>query len=550
MLKKTGTLLLVSFCICFHYCLQGKERRCKEQVSLYTATLKKGPPYLRSCKIEQINKFNRLFGDFFYVNEKMEILPLKDASYSFDEFFKSLYDNNWNTDFDENLDENRMLKQDFPNVITMNLKFKTQGDLILESSQVKEMKPEVVKPPRKKHLYASDTVQKINAYYRNLTMVQQKAVGKTGVIDSINRELSEAVQELAFKEEYDENGYKLRKFAMEINEKIKRYNIKHIYFFAHGYNVPHSLAQMQGNRLLKQIRTQHTDTILFIRIFWRGGDAKKLKVRRKCVNDRLVLQKVIYKDEMSLKNASGFKKKTSEAVECGHALRRLLTLLEDGSIEEDKRTFHLLSHSLGAVVLSHCLVNDISPLRYKTDDLIRITKDAHYVLDADWMRRADSVISAGKCKWLWGHKKCRREKEEALEDITFMRETRLPSLHIKVFMNAPAIPGVPLFQFADVCRYYKFVAGYNTFDPTLAKRFFKKKTLISGKFSHIAGNTSLGLNSHNEVGQTEFLISMNKLKNPNYGFKGYRTSNFFEHDLFFYMQHPLFTNALKDFTSR
>src|SRR3569832_2945222 len=124
-----------------------------------------------------------------------------------------------------------------------------------------------------------------------------------------------------------------------------------------------------------------------------------------------------------------------------------------------------------------------------------------------------------------------------------MRETQLPSLHIKIFMNAPAIPGVPLFQFADVCRYYKFVAGYNTFDPTLAKRFFNKKTLISGKFSHLAGNTSLGLNSHNEVGQTEFMISMNKLKNPDYGFKGSRTSNFFEHDLFYYMQHPLFAIA-------
>jgi hypothetical protein len=93
------------------------------------------------------------------------------------------------------------------------------------------------------------------------------------------------------------------------------------------------------------------------------------------------------------------------------------------------------------------------------------------------------------------------------------------------------------------------MVGYNIFDPTLAKRFAGKKTLISGKLSYAAGNTSLGLNYKNEVGKTEFLINTNQLKSPNFFFKGYRTSNFFEHDLFFYMQHPLFTNALKVFTA-
>jgi hypothetical protein len=541
MLKQTGIFFLLIFCLCFHPSLRAKgDLRSNEHVL-------NPPSYLSKCQIEQINKFNRLFGDYFYANERMEIIPLKDASYSFDEFYKLVYTDNWNNTFGDNLDENRMLKQDFPNVITMNLKFKTDGEFFLESSHPVETKKTEMKPAlKKKQLYASDTVQKINAYYRNLTMVQQKNAKDLSRIDSIDKKLSEAVQGLAYNAEYDENGYNLQKFAQEIKEKIKRYNIRHIYFFAHGYNVPHALAQMQGNRLLKQIRTLHTDTILFIRIFWRGGDAKKLKVKRKVENGQLVLKKVIYKDELSFKNASGFKTKTKEAIECGHALRRLMTLLEDGPVETDPRTFHMLSHSLGAVLLSHCLVNDISPIRYKPDELIQITKEAHYVLDAQWLRRADSLIYEGKCK----RRKCRNDREEALKLITFMRETRLPSLNVKVFMNAPAIPGVPLFQFADVCRYYKFVAGFNTFDPTLAKRFFKKKTLISGKFSHIAGNTSLGLNSQNEVGQTEFLISMNKLKNPNYCFKGCRTSNFFEHDLFFYMQHPLFNNALKDFTSR
>lgn len=548
MLKPAALLIMLSFCLGVHSYLFGREAPVKGEKR--QVTVHAGPKVLSNCQIDQINKFNRLFGDYFYVNENMEILPLKDTSYSFDDFFKLVYNDNWNTAFNENLDENRILKQDFSNVITMNLKFGDNGEFFLESSKPKEIKKEETKPlSSKKPLYASDTVQKINAYYRSLNAMQ-KTASNISKQDSIDKKLSEALQGLAYKEEYDENGYKLQKFALEIKEKIKRYNIKHIYFFAHGYNVPHSLAQMQGNRLLKQLNNMHSDTILFIRIFWKGGDKKKLEVKRKIVNGHLILQEVVYKDKLSFKNASGFKNKTKEAIECGHALRRLLTQLEDGPVETDPRTFHLMSHSLGAVLLSHCLVNDISPIRFKTDELIQITKDAHYVLDAQWMRRADSLMDAGKCRKLWRRKTCREEREEALRQITFMREARLPALNVKVFMNAPAIPGVPLFQFADVCRNYKFVAGFNTFDPTLAKRFFKKKTLISGKFSHIAGNTSLGLNSQNEVGQTEFLIRMNRLKNPNYCFKGCRTSNFFEHDLFYYMQHPLFSNALKEFTFR
>jgi hypothetical protein len=544
MRRELHLLCILVFCICMHSSLHASNTKGGGDKG---ASVKKDPLDLSNCEIEQINKFNRLFGDYFYVNENMEIRALKDTTYSFDDFYKFVREQNWNTEFDTNLDESPILRQDFPNVITMNLKFKAGGEFFQEASRPKEEKWEELKF-KKKQLFESDTMQKINAYYRNLNNVQQKADGSKA--DSIDKLLTQAFQGLAYNQQYDENGYNLQKFAADIKEKIKKHHIKHIYFFAHGYNVPHALAQMQGHRLLKQIRTLHTDTILFVRVFWKGGDAKKLKVKRKMVGNRLVLKKVVYKDKISLKNAIGFRRKTKEATKCGHALRRLLSLLEDGPVETDPRTFHLLSHSMGAVILSHCLVNDISPIRYKTDELIRITKEAHYVLDSYWMRRADSLLYAGDCKRFPGRRKCMERRAEALRDITYMRETLLPALNIRVFMNAPAIPGVPLFRFADVCRHYKFIAGFNTFDPTLAKRFFNKKILVSGKFSRIAGNTSLGLNSHNEIGQTEFLISMNKLKNPNYCFRGYRTSNFFEHDLFYYMQHPLFMNALKDFTTR
>ncbi len=511
--------------------------------------LKKEPEQLSNDEIEQINKFNRLFGDYFYVNQHMEILPLKDTLYSFSDFYREVRINNWSTNFENNLDENPVLMNPYSNVITMNLKFEEEG-FFPELPFPKQQKRDEPKL-QSSGVFMSDTIQKINTYYRTPVTENQNKDSITRRTDAvISGKIAETLKSIAYVKKYDENGYNLKNFALDVLNKIDKYQIRHIYFFAHGYNVPYSLAQIQGNRLLKQIYRQHpNENILFIRIFWKGGEAKKLNVKTRNVNGHLMLKKIQYKDKISIKNATGFKKKAKEAIKCGYSLRRLLHLLELGDGATDKRTFHLFSHSMGAVMLSHSLMNDISYIRYKPTELVKITKQARYVLDSSWMYRADSLMNAATCK---GLKKvfcsCSKERNEALEYISFMRYTRLPELNVRIFMNAPAIPGVQLFQFADVCKSYNFMVGYNLYDPTLAKRFAGKKTLISGKLSHAAGNTSLGLNYNNEVGQTEFLINRNLLKSPNFCFKGYRTSNFFEHDLFFYMQHPLFINAMKIFT--
>jgi hypothetical protein len=187
--------------------------------------------------------------------------------------------------------------------------------------------------------------------------------------------------------------------------------------------------------------------------------------------------------------------------------------------------------------------------------MVRITKDARFVLDSGWLFQANELLYSGtRLDFLRV-----RRKKAAKEFISFMSANRLPDLKIKIFMNAPAIPGVQLFQFVNLCHRYKFIIGYNPYDPVLAKRFIAKGTLVSGKLSGTAGKTTLGLNYKNEVGQTEFLFDKykrqqeilfgrNVMEDEQSVFAGYKTSNFFEHDLFFYTQHPLFINALKLFT--
>lgn len=526
------------------------------------------PSQLTSKQIDRLNKFNRLFGDYFYANERLEITPAKGIPLDFNEFYRVVKDSNWNSKFDHNLDApNSILRENFKNVITMNMNFNEHG--LLEPLPIENKKP--IKPAdlndKKKKLFVTDTVQKIYLKYaeqsvneqkkinaskrKDTTSIQQQskiALQKAYSLDSaIKAETQRVLQQVKYNKETDPNGYELNRFSLAAIDSIKKYKIKHIYFFAHGYNVPRALAQLQGNRLLERISKEENGNVLFIRIFWQGGDAKKLSVKRKYEGNQLVLKKIRYRDEISLRNARNFGKKKSEAIECGASLRLLLDIFEQDSLAKHC-TYSLMSHSLGAALICHSVINNISQIRYRPDDIVRITQETKYVLNDEWMRRADSLMSAGRCSWLKNVLfNTDRKKKEAWDYISFMRCTPLPQLKIKVFMNAPAVPGVQLFQFSDLSKNYSFIVGYNGYDPTLAKRFAGKSTLISGKLAYAGKNTSLGLNYNNEVGKTDFLITTNVLRKPWFSFKGYQTSTFFEHDLFFYLQHPLFVNALTDY---
>jgi hypothetical protein len=528
------------------------------------------PRQLSLKQIDRINKFNRLFGDYFNVNEHMQIEPAKSPYPDFNTFYAEVRNNNWNSQYEHNLDAgNSILRQTVANVITMNLNFKDNG--LIEPVPIdmnKQTKP--TEAEKKKELFVSDTIQKIYTKYANQSAVAQKkmppskkkdtvsiqqlnkqAIQRAHALDSIvHVETQRVLQQVKYNKEADPNGYDLYQFSLAVIDTLKKYNIKHIYFFAHGYNVPRSLAQLQGNRLMERIAKQEKGNILFIRIFWQGGDAKKLTVKQKQDGDLLLLKKMKYKDEISFRNARNFGRKKDEAIKCGASLRILLGCFELDSVAK-KCTYSLMSHSLGAALICHSVINNISQIKYRPDELVKITQETKYVLNDEWVRRADSLMSADNCNWLQDLLfNCSKKKKAAWDYISFMKCTPLPNLKIKVFMNAPAVPGVQLFQFSDLTKNYTFIVGYNGYDPTLAKRFAGKSTLISGKLAYAGKNTSLGLNYNNEVGKTDFLITTNILRKPEFIFKGYRTSTFFEHDFFYYMQHPLFMNALNDFVKQ
>ena len=74
-------------------------------------------------KLANINAFNSILGNYFFVDANSNILPrCTNNEISFDTLY-SLIKNNFNTDFTYNLESRPELKSPSPNVITLNLKF-------------------------------------------------------------------------------------------------------------------------------------------------------------------------------------------------------------------------------------------------------------------------------------------------------------------------------------------------------------------------------------------------------------------------------------------
>lgn len=480
-------------------------------------------------ELKKINTFNRLFGDYFYVNDRLEIIPHQQGHKSFDTFYSTVRQKNWGAQFENNLENDTFLRYEGDHILLLNLKLREGGVFFEEPTSTTNLEKKKTKSGKNKFYLSSQSLED----YRQI----KKTLSKKD--SSLNLKLNDFFAKNEYDSVQDRSGYELREFSKKVSKLIKEHSIKHVYFFVHGYNVPHSLAQMQGNKLLDPITSYHgKENILFIRVFWEAGNYKHLHVSTKKQNGVLKLSKITYKDELSLKNATGFSKKKKEAVNCGYAIRRLLNMLQNNKTASNC-TYHFISHSLGAVVVSNALINDISPICYKKKEILEITEQMKGRLNLCWIQRIDSLLNKGSVTAFK-----QKKRANARRIIVFMGRNDLPDLKVTVFMNAPAIPGVPLFQFADMSKSYNFTIGHNLFDPILAKRFFLKQTMLSGFLSGFVGNTRLGVNYNNEVGQTEFLINTSPCKSKDFVLKGYRTSNFFEHDIFYYIQHPQFAFTL------
>ena len=340
---------------------------------------------------------------------------------------------------------------------------------------------------------------------------------------------------------HDKNGVLIRQTAQTIVNTILDNDVKHVYFFAHGYNVPHSLAQMQGNRFISMINNSHpNEKVLFIRVFWEGGSRKELEVLFDSTATGFHLQKIVYRDERSAKNAKDFKPAKAEAVLCGFSLRRLLNCIASDTSAR-KLPFYFIAHSMGGSLTTAALINDLATLKYQEDAIKTIIHRIDVEKKVSWHDSVFTTIMANSKKPVG--------RDEARLAVMFMKYESPPDLNIRVFLNAPSLPGVDLFRFADLSKRYKFYIGHNLYDPALAKRFFFRSYMLSGFMARTNGNTSLGLNYENEVGRTEYFVKNNPNRLDHFDVNGFRTSTYFEHDVFFYMKHPLFNRAFNSFIS-
>jgi len=503
---------------------------------------------LNSCRLKTIERFNTLFGDHYVVNEQMQIKPVDSAvNYSFKALYAQVKTNNWDYEsvFKTNLDATRELGNRYKDVLTLNLKLSPRGVYYNEFGRSADAE----------------------AYYQNFKSADANFfLSKEEMADYMKA----MVQDLDAKTRTNENqqvdktknGKKndpdvrnLLVFFDTLRATVKRHNIGSVYFFIHGYNVTHSLAQMQGNKVIARIHQNKADRndtskALFVRVFWDAGTRKNLSVKTTQANGQLVLKKMVYSDKKSLGNAFGFSKKRNEGTECGYTIRRILmSAAADKELKE--LNYNFVTHSLGAMVATECLVNDLSVIRYRKRKIEKIMKGFGYVVG---YRQIDSVkyMVANYRRARKGKMPVCKRRKRAFEQIVFLRHTyQLPGLQVKAFMNAPAIGGNKPYRYANVRKDYHFFVGYNRYDPTLAKRFLFKNTMLSGALSRTAGPTTLGLNFDNEVGQTAFSIDKKRqidaARSKGFTFIGFNSSNYFQHDLFYYMKHPLFNRVFNNF---
>ncbi|MDX2174410.1 MAG: hypothetical protein SFY56_15010 [Bacteroidota bacterium] len=484
-----------------------------------------------SKKLANINAFNSILGNYFYVDANLSILPrCTNNDISFDTLY-ALIKNNFNTNFNYNLESRQELKSPSSNVITLNLKFDKNGCCINETRRT-------FKKDKNKTYFVFSRKQIDSVFWR------------TKNYSAITN--GEQFNELLT---LDENGRNLSLLADQINDTVNKLNISNIVFFVHGYNVPHSLAQLQGNQLISTLAQLHPDKkYLFIRVFWDGGDRKKFSVRyKKNKTGELKLKCFTYKNTISLTNGLKFGEKRKQASDYGISLRRLLVLLQQYDALKSKQ-YYMVTHSLGAIVATSSLINNVNDLYVKKKWFRNYIYNNNFQTDSLNLNTIEKRVK--KNKWLTSNKTINNNNSlKNYLKIAAIKHIHLPDLNVKLFLNAPAIAGVDLFKHADLEKNYHYNIGHNIFDPILAKRFLFQNVMLSGYFSQLFGTTSLGLNYNNEVGMTQFVLSKKaksfKQKYPSkevhFKLSAFQTSDVFDHDLFTYSKNPLFLKAFQSY---
>lgn len=286
------------------------------------------------------------------------------------------------------------------------------------------------------------------------------------------------------------------KFLSLIVDRIRQLSaensLEELIGFIPGYNVPYSLAHLQGvalfNDMIDSLPEERTAKKLFVRIFWPSNDGKKKKFEcGKCKMN----------NQLKLINAKLYNFVTNRAYFSGLTMREMINQLPD------QLRIKLVSHSFGAVISSAVVLPPDTKFKRNT---------IHSVYNSQLLRAFNKVP--------------------------------IPKRDIRIFMSAPGIPGVTNFERVNVTdnSRHLFYISYNKKDKVLRK----KVVPVFGWFTRASqGNsTSLGCDYKGQIRRVTHLFAEAQLSSR---LKTCQTSSQKNHDYFCYRQQPAFLHFFTEF---
>lgn len=295
---------------------------------------------------------------------------------------------------------------------------------------------------------------------------------------------------------------------------------KKIVFFIHGYNVPYSLAVVQANAMMDEMIASGVtrDEVLLVPVFWPSNNQKKHKFKsgetfplsgydsddprlaaveedhRQYLNDG----KANISNFIRPSNGKRFTAYSNQAYYAAITLRKILLGLSK-DVNDKELEVQMICHSLGATIATSSLINTSYKLYYKGNE--------------DGSNRIRKAL----------------------------KEIPIPAYPIKVFMSAPAIPGVSTFidMDTDVMRNKVFFSTVNPNDKSLNKKYVKGL-----RFPWTLSATTLGMNYNSDAGKTRMLFNERGLT-ENFVFK--QVSDQVDHNMFSYLLQPGYRDFIQEF---
>lgn len=470
-------------------------------------------------RVKRANDFNNLLGDYYTLDPITQKVSKVDPDLPpFDVFYKTLKAH-WDNDNKADFDTIPGFKLDNSRVIVLKVFLNQDGTIYYDTSsnhteynQLYHAKENSLSPfYRRKRVKAAqhrlepNSSSSSSGWKRSTYQQQLDKFYQTNQLTGVER-FSDSLRRLASK-------------------------MDRTFVFVHGYNVPHSLAHLQGNKVAWTLAEEYpNETILFVRVYWDGKSRKKLLIKKQPFTEGYVVSKFIFKDELSISNATNWFATRCDAQKCGITLREILYKADvSNSLTLPPREINVIGHSLGALVTVTALINSIEGLDVTSDSLKMHLQNANYQIE--------NVDTA------WVHKYVQSKGDRKAKHVSFMLDQmvmeHLPSYRVNVFLNAPAISGTPYFKYLDTTKSYSFHSGFNRYDPVLAKRFIlKNNARISFKASML-GSTTLGINFLDENNEVRSL-------HPD-SFRASESSDLVAHDFFKYTSHPKYNVAFNSF---